>query len=96
MKYKYSEKYQEAAILDHKGIYGAHAGEKLLKHLKSLNKPILSIIIKHEGRLISYNYNNRIQYGKAGLIGFDGFGTACLGYENNYSDVVNRYKIKLI
>ena len=96
MEYKYSEKYQEAAILDHRGIYGVHAGKKLLKHLNKSRKPILAIIIKHEGELISYNYNNSITYGKAGTIGFNGFGVACLGYKNNYSDVINRYKTKIL
>ena len=96
MKYKYSEKYQEAAILEHQGIYGVHAGEKLLKYLNAQGKPVLSIIIKHNSKLISYNYDGRVQYGKAGLIGFNGFGTAALGYTNNYSNIVNRYKIKLI
>jgi len=94
MKYKYSEKYQEAAILDHKGVCGIRAGEKLLKHLQGSKKPVLSIILKHEGRYVSYNYNHTLAYGQLDGFHFCGFGAACLGADNMYSNIVNRYKIK--
>lgn len=99
MKYIYSEKFQEAAITDHRGLYQIHAAEKLMKHLKDNNKPCLAVILKNkEGGLISYNHNGTVNYGDNGDFGFCGFGTACVcpGAKSNYRNSVKRFKVRSV
>lgn len=99
MKYIYSESFQEAAIINHRGIYAVHAAEKLMNLLKSKNKPCMSVIVKNRaGGLISYNRDDSLNYGKHGDFGFCGFGTACVchGIKSNYRHSVKRYKVRTL
>lgn len=96
MKYIYSEKYQEAAIIEHKGLTSIQAAQRLMVYLKGNKKPCLSITMKDKDGLAAYNFNDTINYGKHGDLAFCGFGAACLGADNHYKSTVNRYKVRAI
>lgn len=95
MKYIYSERYQEAAIIDHKGIPARIAIEKLIAAIK---KPCLNFLARNDKGFIGYNptipKNCVMEYKDNTHIDFSGFAGACLGVKNNYSDVVRKYKIR--
>jgi len=96
MKYIYSEKYQEAAVIEHKGIAAEKAAEKVMAAIKATKKPIMQVTAKGPRGLVAVCFDGRISYGNSGALYFNGFGAAGCGAKNHYSDEVRRYKVRTI
>jgi len=96
MKYIYSEKYQEAAVTEHKGISAGKAAEKVMTAIKSAKKPIMQVTAKDPRGLVAVCFDGRVSYGDSGALHFNGFGAAVCGAKNHYADEVRRYKVRTL